>query len=111
MSKQRQTARAQRASAAAARAELDQTRRVGAARQRERRERRVLWWRRMRLWQNAQRRSDTRERLGTMVAAMLLVLLAVFVATRSVGITLATALVLVISTPVLILIFFDRRKR
>lgn len=111
MSKQRQAARAQRQADAAARAELEQMRRAEAARQRERHDRRALRWRRLRIWQSGQRRSDTRERLGAMVALMLLVLLGVFVATRSVEITLATALVLMISTPVLIMIFFDRRQR
>jgi Flp pilus assembly protein TadB len=111
MSKQRQAARAEREAAAAAAAERTRAQRERDAAARARRERRATVWRRVRLWQKHQRRGDTRERTGALVTLDLLVLIAVFVVTRSAEATLGTALILLIGTPVLVMIFFDRRRR
>jgi Flp pilus assembly protein TadB len=111
MSKQRQLTRAQREQAAA---QTTAARRAAAARAAEvkaRRERRDLAWRRLRLWQHGPAFRRDRERWGALATLVLLILLLVYLVSRSVGDVLITALALVICGPVLVLLFLDRRHR
>ena len=99
MSKQRQLARAQREAEAAARAEAGRAAAARRAEARTRRERRALLWRRMRVWQH---RPGTRqrERFGVLGILVLVVLVTVFIVTRSWSATLGAALVCIIGAPV-----------
>jgi Flp pilus assembly protein TadB len=108
MSKQRARARAAREAAArqrdaelAARAERD-----AAARQR--RARRDLMRRRLRLWQGAPRGRQHAERRAALVTLVLVVLLVTFLLTSSMGAVLLVGLVLLLASPLLIKLFFDR---
>jgi uncharacterized membrane protein len=99
VSKQRQRTRAHREAQAAARAEADRAaaaRRNGAA---GRRQRRALLWRRLRVWQHRPG-SRQRERFGVLGILVLVVLLTVFITTRSWSATLGAALICVIAAPV-----------
>ena len=107
MSKARQTARAQREAALAARAHALQAERADADTRRRRAERRRLLWRRVRLWQHRPG-SRERERFGLLGVLVLVVLLTVFVVTRSLSATLGAALVCVIAAPVYLVL--DRSR-
>ncbi|MDT4918582.1 MAG: hypothetical protein QOH89_3282 [Pseudonocardiales bacterium] len=111
MSKARQIARAERekaatAAAAAARAEQE---RLAAARARQ--ERRSLAWRRVRIWQHGPGFRRHREQWGALATLILLILLVVYLFSRSWSAVLATALALVVCAPVLVLLFFDRSRK
>jgi hypothetical protein len=111
VSKERARARAERQAAAAARAETDALRRERAAAVRERRGRRVRWWRAVRLWQHGpafRRNRGTWGALGTLVLGVLLV---VYLFSRSVDATLVAALVCLVASPVLVMLFFDRSRK
>jgi Flp pilus assembly protein TadB len=108
VSKARQTARAQRERAAAERAAAARAEQQRAAAARARRERRVLAWRRTRLWQHGPRFRRRRETWGAFATVLLLILFVVYLVTRSFGAVLVTALALLIVAPVLYLLFFDR---
>ena len=72
-----------------------------------------MWWRRVRLWQHSAghgRQRRTRERIGGLLTVALLAVVAVYVATRSLADVLGTVLVLVVASPVLVMLFFDRRR-
>ncbi len=107
MSKARQTARAEREAAATARAQASSTGRARSDERRRRAERRRLLWRRVRLWQHRPG-SRERERFGLLGVLALVVLLTVFVVTRSWSATLGAALVCVIAAPVYLVL--DRSR-
>ena len=114
MSKQRQVTRAERqrvaaekaAEVSAARAERD--RRLAV--ERARRERRTLWWKRIRLWQHGPQFRRRREAWGVIAVVALLCLLLAYLLTRSVEVVVGTALVLIIASPVLVALAFDRSR-
>ncbi len=108
MSKQRQVARAERerrAAEAAAAREAEQRR---AAAARARKEQRALGWRRVRLWQHGP--GFRRDAWGAFATVLLLILLTVWLFSRSLTAVLVTALALVICAPVLYLLVFEKRK-
>ncbi len=107
MSKARQNARAEREAAATARALAAQAGQARAQARRRRAERRDLLWRRVRLWQHRPGSRD-RERFGLLGVLVLVVLLTVFVVTRSWSATLGAALVCVIAAPVYLVL--DRSR-
>ena len=111
MSKQRQQARAEREAAAAARAEAGRATREKLAAARDRRERRTLLWKRVRLWQHGPGFHRRRETWGALATLVLLAMLTVYIITRSVSDVIGTALVFVVGAPVLVLLFFDRSRR
>ncbi len=112
MSKARQLARAERQRAvAAARRRRASAERAKAAAARARRERRVLAWRRVRLWQHGPGFRRRRETWGAMATLVLLSMLVAYLVTRSWGAVVGTALVFVVGSPVLVLLFFDRSRK
>jgi Flp pilus assembly protein TadB len=111
VSKARQLARAERARAAAERAAAARLEHEKAAAARARRARRSLIWRRNRLWQHGPAFRRQRETWGALATLVLLVLLVVYLVSRSVGALLVTALAVLVCAPVLLLLFFDRSKR
>ncbi|HZC69410.1 MAG TPA: hypothetical protein VE442_01830 [Jatrophihabitans sp.] len=110
MSKARQIARAERARAAAERAAAARAEQEKAAAARARRDRRSLAWRRLRLWQHGPAFRRRRETWGAFATVLLLILLVVYLVSRSPGAVLVTALALLIVGPVLYLLFFDRSR-
>ena len=110
MSRERAVARAEREAAAARQAELDQARREREAADRVRRDRRALRWRRLRLWQSAsgRRAAEGRAVLGT---AALVLLVVVYVLTGSLRAVLGMALILLVASPMLIKLTFDRSHK
>jgi Flp pilus assembly protein TadB len=110
MSKQRQLARAERQRIAAERAAAAHVERQRSAAARARRERRALAWRRFRIWQHGPAFQRRRETWGAFATLLLLILLVVYLVTRSFGAVLVTALALLICAPVLALLFFDRSR-
>lgn len=115
MSKQRQRERAAREAQAAStarqrNAEADRARRVGAAR-RARAERNRLRWSRVRLWQTGPMSGARRERWGVLGIIVLLVLVVVFIWTRSLAAVAGTALICVIASPVLAAFVLHDRNR
>jgi negative regulator of sigma E activity len=111
MSKARQIARAERERLAAERAAAAKAEAAQAAELRARQERRSLLWRRLRLWQHGPAFRRQRETWGALATVVLLVLLVVYLFSRSWSAVFATALALVVCTPVLVLLFFDRSRR
>jgi Flp pilus assembly protein TadB len=111
VSRARQAARVEREQAAADRRAAAEADRRKVAAVRARRERRSLAWRRVRLWQHGPAFRRQRERLGVLATFVLLVLLLVYLFSRSIGDVLVTALALVVCAPVLALLFLDRRRR
>jgi Flp pilus assembly protein TadB len=111
VSKARQIARAERERAAAAAATAARAQQQRLAAERARRERRALWWRRIRLWQHGSRFRRDRERWGWLGVLVFLGLVCVYLFTRSVGALVGTALVFVIGAPVLVVLFVDRSRR
>jgi Flp pilus assembly protein TadB len=111
VSKARQKARAerQRVTAAAAAAAQAEAQRLAAAR--ARRERRSLAWRQLRLWQHGAAFRRNRERWGWLGVLVFLALLLAYLFTRSLGAVLLTALVFIVTAPVLVLLFVDRNRR
>jgi Flp pilus assembly protein TadB len=109
VSKQRQAARAERERKAAEAAATRDAEARRAASARAKRKQRALGWRRLRLWQHGPGfRRDTWGAFGTVI---LLILLTVWLFSRSLTAVLVTALALVVCAPVLALLFFDRRDR
>jgi Flp pilus assembly protein TadB len=111
MSKARQLARAERERAAAERAALARAEQQKATAARIRRERRALAWRRIRLWQHGPGFARRRETWGALATLVLLILLVVYLVTRTLGPVLVTALALLVCAPVLVLLFFDRSRK
>jgi len=110
MSKARQAARAERQRTASERSAAAEAERAKLAAARARRERRSLFWRRMRLWQHGPGFRRNRERWGALAALAMCVLLVVFIWTSSLDDVIGTALVLVIAAPLLVLLIVDRRR-
>jgi Flp pilus assembly protein TadB len=111
VSKARARARAERAALAADRAAETARRREREAAARVRRERRAAWWRSVRLWQHGpafRRHRATWGALGTLVFVLLVV---VYVFSGSLGTTFLVALVCVVASPLLVMLFFDRSRR
>lgn len=109
MSKQRALARAAREAEATARAaELAEQRKREAA-TRARREARSNLWRRVRLWQRRPTSRNT-EKTRVLITAALVLLGLAYVFTRSVQVVIGVALIMVISSPVVIKLTFDRSK-
>jgi Flp pilus assembly protein TadB len=111
VSRQRRTARAERERVAAAQLAARDGERARLAAARARRERRSQWWRRLRLWQRTPSSARRRERWGVLGALVLVLLVAVFVATRSVTLVVVTALVLLVAAPVLVVLGVGRDRR
>jgi Flp pilus assembly protein TadB len=111
MSRQRQLARVERQRTAARTAAARRADAERAAALRARRERRDLAWRRTRLWQHGPSFRRNRERWGALATLILLILLLVYLVSRSFGDVFITAVALVICAPVLVLLFLDRRRR
>jgi len=111
MSRQRQVARAERERLAAQRAAQAQAERDRVAAARARRERRALLWRRLRLWQHGPGFRRRREQWGALGALALVLLVAIFVVTRSVTLVIVTALVLLVAAPVLVSVVIGRNRR
>lgn len=111
MSKARQIARAERERLAAERAAAAKAEAAQAAELRARQERRSLLWRRLRLWQHGPSFRRQRETWGALATLVLLILLVVYLFSRSWSAVFATALALVVCTPVLLLLFFDRSRK
>lgn len=111
MRKERQRTRGAREAAAVQRAaEIEAERRAAAAR-RARAERRRLRWSKLRLWQRVPGSDRRRERWGVIGTIVLLVLLVVYVFTRSLAATLGSALICVIGAPVLAAFVLHDRNR
>ncbi len=110
MSRQRALARADRAAAAAQRAEAARIERERAAARRARQQRRSLTWRRLRLWQHGPSFQRRREALGALFTLVLATSLLVYLFTGSAANVVVTLLVFVVAGPVLVLLFFDRRR-
>jgi Flp pilus assembly protein TadB len=111
MSKARQLARAERERTAAQRAAARRAEQERAAAVRARRGRRVLAWRRIRLWQHGPGFRRRRETWGALATLVLLALLVVYLVSRSWGAVLGTALICIVAAPVLVLLFFDRSHK
>ena len=110
MSKARQIARAERQRLAAERTAAARAEQQKAAAARARRERWSLAWRRIRIWQHGPAFRRRRETWGAFATLLLLILLVVYLGTRSIGAVLITALALLVCGPVLFLLFFERRR-
>lgn len=110
MSKERQRTRAAREAAAAQRLAAAEAERQVAAARRARAERRRLRWSRVRLWQRRPGSARRREQWGVLGTIVLLVLLVVYVWTRSFAAVAGTALVCVIGAPVLVMLVFHDRS-
>jgi Flp pilus assembly protein TadB len=111
VSKDRAAARAQRAAFAAQRAEQARAAAAKASAERDRRERRALLWRRIRLWQHGAGFRRDRERWAALATIVLLALLLVYFLTRSLTAVFAAALFAVVGTPVLVLLIVDRSRK
>jgi Flp pilus assembly protein TadB len=111
VSKQRALARAERQRQAAARAAAERARREKEAADRARQERRALLWRRMRLWQHGPGYRRRKEGIAALLTLALVLMLLAYFLTGTFTAVLLVALVLVIATPVLVMLTFDRRHR
>jgi hypothetical protein len=111
MSKARAKARAERQALAAARAAEQARRRERDAAARARRERWSAWWRAVRLWQHGPSFTRHRATWGALATLVLVVLVTVYVFSGSLASTLLVALVCVVASPVLVMLFFDRSRR
>ncbi|HKC29508.1 MAG TPA: hypothetical protein VKB75_15950 [Jatrophihabitans sp.] len=110
MSKARQLARAEREKAAAAAAAAARAEQERFAAGRARRQRRALAWRRLRLWQHGSGFRRDRERWGWLGVLVFVGLVVAYLFTRSIGALVGTALIFVITAPVLVLLFVDRKR-
>jgi Flp pilus assembly protein TadB len=110
VAKQRQVARAERerAAARAAAQAAEERQRTAAARARS--ERRSLAWRRIRIWQHGPAFRRNRERWGALASIVLVLLLLVYLFTGSITALIACGLFCLVGLPVLVLLFFDRRR-
>ena len=111
MSKTRAQARAEREAAAARAAEQARIQRGKQTAAQARRDRRVMFWRHNRLWRHGpsfQRNKETWAALATLV---MMLLLGAYFLTRSLGAVLLVAHVLLIASPALVKLFFDRSRR
>ena len=111
MSKERARARAERHAAAAARGAASAARREREAADRARRERRAAWWRSVRLWQHGPSFRRNRATWGALATLVLTVLLVVYLFSRSFAATFVAALVCLVASPALVMMFFDRSRK
>jgi hypothetical protein len=110
VSRARALARAEREAAAAQKKVADEQRREREAAERARRDQRALRWRRLRIWQGApgRRRAEVRAGLATLTLVLFVV---IYVITGSVRALLGMALILIIASPMLIKLSFDRSHK
>lgn len=111
MSKERASARAERAAAAARRAAEAEARRTREVAERTRRERRDLVWRRVRLWQHGPAFRRHKEAWAALATTILVLLVVAYLFTGSFGAVLLVALVLLIASPALVMLFLDRSRK
>ncbi|MDQ2751336.1 MAG: hypothetical protein M3Y44_17685 [Actinomycetota bacterium] len=111
MSKARAMARAEREAAATKRRAAARARREREGAERSRRERRELTWRRVRLWQHGPAFRRNKEAWAGLATLILVVLLLSYLFTSSLGAVLFVALVLLIASPALVMLFMDRRRK
>jgi hypothetical protein len=111
VSKDRARARAERERLAAQRAVEQAERDAALARTRARRDRWSLRWRHLRLWQHGPGFRRRREAWGMIGALILGALVLAYLLSRSIAVTVGTALVLLVAAPVLVMLFFDRSRR
>ncbi|MEP7178780.1 MAG: hypothetical protein ABI775_06800 [Pseudonocardiales bacterium] len=111
MSKARAMARAEREAAATRRRAAAQARREREGAERTRRERRELTWRRVRLWQHGPAFRRNKEAWAGLATLILVILLLSYLFTSSLGAVLFVALVLLIASPALVMLFMDRRRK
>jgi Flp pilus assembly protein TadB len=111
VSKARATARAEREAAAARRSAEVRALRERETAERVRRERRELTWRRVRLWQHGAGFRRHKEAWAALATLVLVLLLLSYLFTSSFGAVLLVGLVLLIASPVLAMLFLDRRPK
>jgi Flp pilus assembly protein TadB len=111
VSKARAIARAEREAAAARRRAEAQARRERDVAERTRRERRELTWRRVRLWQHGPAFRRHKEAWAALATLILVILLLSYLFTSSLGAVLFVALVLLIASPALVMLFLDRSRK
>ena len=111
MSKERARARAVREAAAAQNAADAKARRERDAAMRARRERRELVWRRNRLWQHGSGYRRRKEAIAALLTLDLVVLLLAYLLTSSVDAVLFVLLVLIVASPALAMLTFERRRK
>jgi Flp pilus assembly protein TadB len=111
VSKARAIARAEREAAAARRRAEAQARNEREGADRARRERRELTWRRLRLWQHGPAFRRHKEAWAALATLVLVILLLTYLFTSSLGAVLFVALVLVIASPALVMLFLDRSRK
>lgn len=104
-------ARAEREAAATKRRAAAQARREREGAERSRRERRELTWRRVRLWQHGPAFRRNKEAWAGLATLILVILLLSYLFTSSLGAVLFVALVLLIASPALVMLFMDRRRK
>jgi Flp pilus assembly protein TadB len=110
VSKARALARAEREAAAQARIEAAAEQRRREATARARKHRRALAWRRVRVWQSRPGAPGRRDKTAALAAFVFVALVLAYVFTGSFGAVVLVALVLLVATPVLVLILFERRR-
>lgn len=111
MARQRREARGERERLAAARtAELSERARRSSL-DRARRQRRVLLWKRVRLWQHGPQFRRRRSAWGVIAVVALLVLLVAYLLTGSISDVVGTTLVLVLASPLVVALVFDRSRQ
>jgi Flp pilus assembly protein TadB len=111
LSKERARARAVREAAAAQKAAAEKERREKEAAAQARRERRDLAWRRNRLWQHGSGYRRRKEAIAALLTLDLVVLLVAYLLTSSVQAVLFVLLVLIIASPALAKLIFDRSRK
>jgi hypothetical protein len=111
VSKERARARAVREAAAGQKAADEKARRDKEAAAQARRERRDLAWRRNRLWQHGSGYRRRKEAIAGLLTLDLVVLLLAYLLTSSLQAVLFVLLVLIIASPALAMLTFDRRRK
>ena len=110
MSKERARARAVREAAVAQKAAEEKARREREAAAQARRDKRDLVWRRNRLWQHGTGYRRRKEAIAGLLTLDLVVLLLTYLLTSSVHAVLFVLLVLIIASPALAMLTFDRSR-
>ena len=108
MSRTRAKARAEREATAARQAANAQVQRERAVAARTRKDKHDLLWRRLRLWQHGASFRRHKEAWATLATIVLVVLLLTYLFTSSVGALILVGLVLLIASPALAMLLFDR---
>jgi len=111
VSKERARARAERQALAAQRGATEAARRERDAVLRARRERRAQWWRNVRLWHHGPSFKRNRATWGALATLVLTALLLVYLFSRSFAATFVAALVCLVASPALVMMFFDRSRK